>query len=88
MTTKELTDYFNDIFGLNPWPKSFEVDHETYANVVQDILNHKAKLGECYRLGNNKVGQYLEYRIQTKPAHNGILFKDVELILKNHNETA
>lgn len=53
------------------WPETFEVDHETYANVCQHVFDHIAdnvEWGPIYEiaLGPNK----------------GLMFKNVELILK------
>lgn len=78
MTAPELRQYFNETFGINEWPKTFEVDEETYKNVLMyiiewhlttndhSILFNDGKIGICIILGPN----------------NKIMFKNVELILK------
>ena len=77
MTTHELREKFNNEFGIETWPKTFEVDADTYANVVQDLFNyHKSKYN--YTM--------LEYNIWSLNiivgSNNGVLYKGVELILK------
>jgi hypothetical protein len=83
MTTSELRDeLYRGCKSLSDeLPKIYEVDHETYANVIQSILDHKADVGEVYRLGNER-GLYYEYKIRTGTKCNGIMFKNVELVLK------
>lgn len=39
MTSNELRHKFNTEFGLKSWPKTYEVDVETYGNVCQEIFN-------------------------------------------------
>ncbi len=68
MTANELTSHFNDTFALGEWPKTFEVNHETYANVCQFLLEHLAEYWpDAVHLA---IG-----------SHKGIMFKGVELIL-------
>lgn len=74
MTADELRHKFNTEFGLNPWPKTYEVDAATYGYVCQDVINNLESIGArmifedkcCVSIGPN----------------NGILFKNVELIIK------
>ncbi len=77
MTTQELRKYFNDTFGLEDWPKSFEVDKQTYANCCQEIFNWHVEHGN---MAIDTRG-YQFIRITLGP-NNGILFKNVELISK------
>lgn len=71
MTANELRNKLNDTYGLdNKWPEKLEVDHETYANCCQAIFDYLAK-------GNNN--KFIDVAIGK---YNGILFKNVELILK------
>ncbi len=85
MTANELKKKFDDEFGLNPRPGQFKVDHETYANVCQSYFNWIIK---------NKVLVWEEQDGSNKLIHvalgpnNGIMFKNIELILENHNETS
>jgi hypothetical protein len=78
MTASMLIGFLNEKFGLSEWPRTFEVDHETYANCCQAIFdwhikNHIYILhpGVGYELSLLKVG-----------LNNGLMFKNVELILK------
>lgn len=81
MTANELIKKFNDEFRLNPWPKIYEVDAETYGNCIQAIIENKFGIGDYYKLGNYELGLYKEFRIQCGP-NNGIYFRNVELIKK------
>jgi hypothetical protein len=78
MTTEELRQYFNDTFGFNEWPKTFEVDAETYANVCQSIF--KWHIGTHLYTMIPGVGYKIEVSIGIS---GGIFFKDVELILRD-----
>ena len=69
MTSNELRSIFNETYGLGEWPKSVIVDHETYANVCQDIFNH---------IINEDGGPWVHLGLGP---NNGIMFKNVELIL-------
>ena len=71
MTTTELQKKFNLEFGLSPWPASYQVDHETYANVCQTIFGVLKSLDGLEGYG---------YVIMLGP-HKGIMFKNVELML-------
>lgn len=76
MTARELAAAFGHQFGFKDWPKKFEVDAETYGNVCQAVLDnaleiqfpdtHLAEFGLIIAVGPN----------------NGIMFKNVELILR------
>jgi hypothetical protein len=77
MTSNELRELFSDKFGTDPWPKTYEVDAETYGNACQTIFNHRIESLTIKRIGN-------EYWINVALGpNNGIMFKDVELILKD-----
>ena len=72
MTATELSRKFNDEFELNKWPTTYEVDVETYANVCQYLFENLTKLPiEGIRRVSIAVGK-----------NNGILFKNVELVMK------
>lgn len=72
MTRDELTKYFNDRYGTGEWPARFEVDAETYANVVQAYF-------DIFSVPYEKKNQLIYITIGPR---NGILHKNVELILK------
>lgn len=77
MTAPELISHFNRIFGLNGWPKTYEVDAETYANCCQ------------YLFDNDKYNWALGDKFQQKIIalgliKNGLMFKGVELILQGY----
>jgi len=79
MTANELRNYFNNTFGIdNPWPKTFEVDAETYGNCCQAafdwyISNYLYNMipGIGYKI-NLTIGQ-----------NKGLMLKNIELILSN-----
>lgn len=75
MTANELHAYFNRVFGMNEqWPKTFEVDADTYGNCCQAIFNSFALVHD--------VGHNCDlYSIALGPSR-GLMFKNVELILK------
>ncbi len=79
MTTKELREYLNNQFGLNPWPQTFEVDAETYGNVCQDVINWTVNENGVWKSFNSENEFHIKIAIGDQ---NGILFKGVELILK------
>lgn len=90
MTTEELRKFFNDNFNLNQWPTTYEVDHETYANVCQFMFEYKSKTSGMYwdTVENGKEKSTVEVvAIGIGMTNKGILFKGVELILKKQ-ETA
>lgn len=73
MTSGELRNIFNE-FELGKWPKTYEVDHETYANVCQEVFNsHFLNEVEYYKGRSIRI---------SLGSNNGIMFKDIELILK------
>jgi hypothetical protein len=77
MTTNELKAYLYSL-SLGEWPVTLEVDHETYANVCQSVLNWAVA-------DRNKYFNWegLEDRVSVAIGkHNGIMFKNVELILR------
>ncbi len=74
MTPNELRNKFNDEFGLDKWPEIYEVDHETYANVCQELFNSKEP--------HTIVASYISMINITIGPNKGIFFKNVELILK------
>lgn len=88
MTTDELRRKFNSKFGLDEWPNSYEVDAETYANVCQSIFKYKVEYGiDTFPVTYNTVdgikGHYINLGLGP---NNGIMFKDIELILKLNHE--
>ena len=69
MKTEELKSKFNNEFGLGEWPKTYEVDHETYAFCCQAVFNWIVE------------HKYYPIIIELGP-NNGLMFKNVELLLK------
>lgn len=72
MTADELRAILNNKFGLDEWPKTYEVDVETYGNLCQDLFNWKA------RESGYDGGEII---ISIGP-NNGIMFKNVEILIK------
>lgn len=83
MTTEELRRKFNETFGIdNWWPTFYEVDAETYGNVCNDIINHLINDIKLYMEWDN-----LDKRVSISVGpNNGIMYKNVELILKRKVE--
>src|SRR5262245_21237884 len=77
MTARELIAKFSKEFGFSKWPVSYEVDGDTYGHVCQSILDY-ALQNKFPRLDRE---QFM-WEIAVGP-NNGILFKGVELILKD-----
>jgi hypothetical protein len=77
MTTNELGKYFNTTFGLEKWPKTYEVDAETYGNVCDSIIKSNTENNLTSWMAS-RIG-FLEIAIGI---NKGILFKGVELIKK------
>lgn len=77
MTAKELREYFSKEYGLEkPWPDSWEVDAETYANCCQEVFNALAPARESMKF---KWGRLYYLSLGRKK---GLMFKGVELVLK------
>ncbi|HYV52397.1 MAG TPA: hypothetical protein VE971_03800 [Candidatus Eisenbacteria bacterium] len=84
MTAEELRSHFNNTFALGKWPDTFEVDSETYGNVCQSFFNWAVDNQDHWTDWDNKT----LIHVALGP-NNGIMFKDVELILKrNNNESS
>lgn len=75
MTAKELRIKFGQEFGFKDWPKSYEVDPDTYGHVCHAVLQ--------YELGMQfpDIREDFRLRIAIGPT-GGIMYKGVELILK------
>jgi len=71
MTANELRNYFNDTWGVDGFPTTYDVDHETYANVCQEVFNNLA----------DNYPDRLALPVHIGP-HRGVMFKDVELTLR------
>lgn len=86
MTTDELRRYFSDVYGLQPWPKTFNVTAETYGNVCHSIFKHELEKGQVIVWDVVKDGVQ-ERDLCVLPIsvgeNGGILFKGVELIIEN-----
>lgn len=86
MTIDELRNHFNDNFpAYEKWPTTYEVDHETYANVCQSIFNFQVEdnvdtIPLTYNTPNGHKGYCISLCLGSR---NGIMFKNVELILKS-----
>jgi hypothetical protein len=78
VTALELKDKLDKEFPIGEhWPKTYEVDSETYFNVLQHILR--------YRIQNDNfvfIGPFKTVELILGPA-NGIMFKGVELLIRD-----
>ncbi len=71
MTTKELSDKFNDDYGHNsPWPKEYKIDLETYKNILLLVFNARLPFQV-----NGRVTILIGF-------NDGLMFKNVELLLE------
>lgn len=85
MTAIELIKFFNQEFSKEtPWPESYEVDAETYANVCQFIFSKVVKEEEELLAD---WGEFYTIRISVGKKNSGIMFKNVELILATNKTT-
>lgn len=74
MTSNELISHFNRVYGIEKeWPKTYEVDADTYANCCQFIFN---KLYDLYDRDEDITDHI-------SGPNRGLMFKGVELILKS-----
>lgn len=79
MTANQLLTQLNNTYSLDKWPKAYEVDHETYANCCQAVFNWLVETGNAQ---NYPCLESDKEAVSLGP-NNGIMFKDVELILKS-----
>ena len=88
MTTSELRRLFNNEFGLQEWPLTYEVDHETYANVCQSIFEHQTESNSLYwsSIEDGEKKPDIHVIGVSIGLANGIMFKNVELILKKRDK--
>lgn len=84
MTAEELRRKFNESFEIDKWPDHYEVDADTYANVCQHILDH---YGEIIEDGVIELYGGVKRMTLSVGINNGVLFKGVELILKDDKPT-
>jgi hypothetical protein len=70
MTAQQLRDKLNREFGFidRPWPRSIEVDADTYANCCQAIFDY--------------VNENLNKQVSLGVENNGLIFKNIELIYR------
>lgn len=85
MTAEELRDFFNDKFALGEWPLTYEVDHETYANVCQATFDFQARTTDMFwdNIENGSPRPDVKLINITIGPRNGIHFRNIELILKS-----
>ncbi len=72
MTAIELRQKLNHEYGiLKPWPDHLDVDADTYANACQAVFDSV----------DNSDGEFVKEEKVALGTNNGIMFKNVELIL-------
>lgn len=78
MTAQELISHFNRVYGIEKeWPKTYEVDAVTYANCCQFLFDEAS---------DHVVFEYENFvskQISLGKVNRGLMFKNVELILKS-----
>lgn len=77
MTANELREQFINDYGMNKYPKTLVVNHETYANVCHDLFVYKATRKDSLVW----IRGFSQIELSLGPNH-GIMFKNVELILE------
>lgn len=76
MTANELRKHFADTYGLGPYPKTFEVDKETFANCCLAVF------ANAFDIQTIRIQGEISYVAIAFGEHNSLLFKGVELIVK------
>ena len=77
MNATELVKWMNTHYGTQKWPKTLEVNAETYGYACQAVFNHRIK-----EILSNELRIHTAWvEIGLGPS-NGLMFKNVELILK------
>lgn len=74
MKANELRTLFNNKFGMGIWPDKYDIDFETYGHVCDLIIKSDINIIEI-------DGQ--SYALIAIGPSKGIMFKNVELIVKN-----
>lgn len=75
MTANEFIQKLNDIHPLGKWPETLKVSPDTYANCCQFAFNSSTQ-DDRYAMS---------IRIFIGP-NKGLLFKNIELILGDHDQ--
>jgi|SRR5215471_9820092 len=82
MTALELIHYLNSTYGFHKeWPETLEVDHETYANCCQFAFKESV-LAEETNFPSPTKNPFLAIAVIVGKANSGLIFKNVELLLK------
>lgn len=79
MTANELISHLNNTYGIDKeWPKTYEVDAETYANCCQFRFN-KYEIHEILRIVPGSCSSFQIYLGKNR----GLMIKNTELIFKD-----
>lgn len=73
MTAEELIRYFNEAYGIKPWPRTYGVDPTTYANVCQYVFDK-------IQTATRKEG-IIFIELAVGP-NRGIMLKNVEIVIE------
>jgi hypothetical protein len=89
MTYDQLLLKLNNEFGLEEWPTTYEVDVETYGYACQAIFNkiEKERIMFWDVVIDGKQRPDIEVVTITIGPHNGIMLKNVELIITQTKES-
>lgn len=72
----------NDTYGISkPWPKQMVIDHDTYANIVYDLIQFKLT-NDHYKFEDYYPSDLKGINIVIGEK-GGIMFKGVELLLEH-----
>lgn len=77
MTVEQFTRMLNTNYGMKEWPKELIVDAETYANCCQEVFKQAVE-NQDWR----EWFGFFEFIKISVGKHHGIMFKNIELILK------
>lgn len=78
MTAEELIAHFNKTYGLSKWPSTYTVDPVTYANCCEYVFNLIVASGVGIDFGG-----FTNVVIYLGTINNGLMFRNVELVLKH-----
>ncbi len=81
----ELRQYFHNAYGMETeWPKTFEVSAELYGRACQFVFDQQDLTKELYWdvVKDGKPQEWLIMKNISLGPNRGIMFKNVELIIK------
>lgn len=66
MTTQELRSLLNRVYGIeHPWPKTFEIDQDTYDNVKKSLEDWENEHGVTFEFHGKLMFKGVELILKT-----------------------